>query len=134
MIIEKKQGTLKVIGDPSGVIVQSGPSRAKDDMYRFSPGGVIEIDPKSVIGSVPAASYEVLPQQAGLVQLLASGALKQNSLGEYIVREKIRFPAGLYGAHSVTFLVMKGAPYPDGDPGHSCVIMEENGEKKGTCR
>jgi EF hand len=134
LIIEKTQGTLKLIGDPSGVIVQSGPSRAKDDMYRFSPGGVIEIDPKSVIGSVPAASYEVLPQQAGLVQLLASGALKQNSLGEYIVREKIRFPAGLYGAHSVTFLVMKGAPYPDGDPGHSCVIMEENGEKKGTCR
>jgi Ca2+-binding EF-hand superfamily protein len=134
LIIQKTQGTLKVIGDPSGVIVQAGPSRAKDEMYRFSPGGVIEIDPKSVVGSVPAENYEVLPQQAGLVQLLASASLKQNSLGEYIVREKIRFPAGLYGAHSVTFLVMKGTPYPDGDPGHSCVIMEENGQKKGSCR
>ena len=104
-------------------------------MYRFSPGGVTEIDPKTVVGSVPAASYEVLPQQAGLVQLLASGDLKQNSVGEYIVRQKIRFPAGLYGAHSVTFLVMKGTPYPDGDPGHSCVIVEESGEKKGAgCR
>ncbi len=133
LIIEKPQGTLKVIGNMSGIIVQAGPSRAKDEMYRFSPGGVVEIDPKTVVSSVPATSYEVLPQQAGLVQLLASGALKQNGLGEYIVREKIRFPAGLAGAHSVTFLVMNGAPYPDGDPGHSCVIMEETGQKKG-CR
>jgi Ca2+-binding EF-hand superfamily protein len=131
LIIEKTQGTLRVIGDASNVIVQAGPSSAKDEMYRFSPGGVNEIDAKTVVSSVPAARYEVLPQQAGLVQLLASGALKQNSLGEYIVREKIRFPAGLHGAHSVTFLVIKGVPYPDGDPGHSCVIVEETGEKKG---
>lgn len=135
LVIEKTQGTLKVIGNPSDLIVQAGPSRAKSEMYRFSPGGVIEIDPKTVVSSVPTTSYEVLPQQAGLVQLLASGALRQNSLGEYIVREKIRFPAGLYGAHSVTFLVMKGAPYPEGDPGHSCVIVEDTGEKKGgACR
>ena len=135
LIIEKTQGTLKVIGNASGIIVQAGPSRARDEMYRFSPGGVLEIDPKTVVSSLPATSYEVLPQQAGLVQLLASGALKQNSLGEYIVREKIRFPAGLAGAHSVTFLVMNGTPYPDGDPAHSCVIMEETGQKKGAgCR
>jgi len=135
LIIEKTQGTLRVVGDASNVIVQAGPSRAKDELYRFSPGGVLEIDPKMVVGSQPAARYEVLPQQAGLVQLLASGALRQNSASEYIVREKIRFPAGLYGAHSVTFLIMKGTAYPDGDPGHSCVIMEESGEKKGgACR
>lgn len=135
LIIEKTQGTLKVIGNASGIIVQAGPSRAKDEMYRFSPGGVIEIDPKTVVSSLPAASYEVLPQQAGLVQLLASGALQQNRLGEYIVRQKIRFPAGLAGAHSVTFLVMNGTPYPDGDPAHSCVILEETGQKKGAaCR
>jgi Ca2+-binding EF-hand superfamily protein len=134
-IIDKTQGTLRVIGNASGVVVQAGPSRAKDEMYRFSPGGVIEIDAKTVVSSQPAVNYEVLPQQAGLVQLLASGSLKQNSLGEYIVREKIRFPAGLYGAHSVTFLIMKGTSYPDGDPGHSCVIVEESGEKKGgACR
>lgn len=134
-IIEKTQGALKLVGNASNVIVQAGPSRTKDEMYRFSPGGVIEIDPKTVVGSQPAANYEVLPQQAGLVQLLALGALKQNSVGEYIVRDKIRFPAGLAGAHSVTFLIMKGTPYPDGDPGHSCVIVEEGGEKKGPgCR
>ncbi len=134
LVIEKTQGTLKIIGNASNVIVQSGPSRAKDELYRFSPGGVIEIDPKTVVAAQPAANYQVLPQQAGLVQLLASGVLKQNSIGEYIVREKTRFPAGLYGAHSATFLVMRGTPYPEGDPGHSCVVMEESGEKKGSCR
>jgi Ca2+-binding EF-hand superfamily protein len=134
LIIEKTQGTLKLIGDASNVIVQTGPSRAKDELYRFSPGGVIEIDPKSVVSNVPAARYEVLPQQAGLVQLLASGALQQNGLGEFIVSEKIRFPAGLNGAHSVTFLVLSKVPYPDGDPGHSCVIVADTGEKKGGCR
>jgi hypothetical protein len=49
--------------------------------------------------------------------------------GVQVVRQKIRFPPGLYGAHSVTFLIMKGAPYPDGDPGHSCVVTEEAGER-----
>ena len=125
----------EIMGNASNAILQARPSRAKDDLYRFSPGGVIEIDPRTVVGSQPAASYEVLPQQAGLVQLLSTGALTQNSVGEYIVRQKIRFPAGLAGAHSVTFLIMKGTPYPDGDPGHSCVIVEENAAKKGPgCR
>jgi hypothetical protein len=135
LVIQKSQGTLNIVGNLGNVIVQAGPSRARDEMFQFFPGGVIDIDPKVVVASVPAAAYEVLPSQAGLVQLLSTGAVTQNSSGEYIVRQKIRFPAGLAGGHSVTFLVMKGAPYPDGDPAHSCVIMEETGERKGAaCR
>jgi hypothetical protein len=135
LVIEKGQGTLKIVGNSSKVIVQAGPSQARDEMYRFFPGGVIDIDPKTVVASMPPAAYEVLPSQAGLVQLLSTGAVTQNRMGEYIVRQKIRFPPGLAGAHSVTFLIMKGTPYPDGDPAHSCVIMEETGERKGaTCR
>jgi Ca2+-binding EF-hand superfamily protein len=135
LIIHKGEGTLNVIGDASNIVIQAGPSRAKDEMSRFWPGGVIEIDPKSVVGSAEPARYEVLPAQAGLLQLLTSGALTQNGAGEYIVREKIRFPAGLTGAHAVTFLVLKGTPSPDGDPGHSCVVVEESGAKKGAnCR
>lgn len=110
----------------------AGKDQAIDAMYRFYKGGVVEIDPKSVVASAPAAAYEVLPSHAGLAQLLATGALTQNSSREYIVRQKIRFPPGLSGAHSVTFLIMKGAPYPDGDPGHSCVVVEGAGERKGT--
>jgi Ca2+-binding EF-hand superfamily protein len=135
LIIQKSQGTLNIIGNLSNVIVQAGPSRARDEMERFFPGGVIDIDPNAVIASAAVAPYEVLPSQAGLVQLLAKGLVTQNRAGEYIVRQKIRFPPGLYGAHSVTFLIMKGAPYPEGDIGHSCAIMEETGESKGAaCR
>ena len=135
LVINKREGKLTIIGNAGNVVVQAGPGRARDEMDRFFPGGVSEIDPKAVVGSAPAEPYDVLPSQAGLVQLLASGELTTNRAGEYIVRKKIRFPAGLYGSHLVTFLVMKGTPYPDGDPGHSCVIVEESGESKGAgCR
>jgi Ca2+-binding EF-hand superfamily protein len=110
---------------------QFGSGRARDEMYKFFRGGVIDIDPKTVVASAPAAAYEVLPAQAGLAQLLTAGAVTRNVAGEYVVRQKIRFPPGLFGAHAVVFLVMKGTPYPDGDPAHSCVVMEETGERKG---
>jgi Ca2+-binding EF-hand superfamily protein len=135
LIIQKGQGTLNIVGDAGNVVIQAGPSQAREEMTRFFPGGVTAIDPKSVVGSVPVSAYAVLPAQAGLVQLLSTGMLTENSASEYIVTKKIRFPAGLYGAHSVTFLVLKGAPYPDGDPGHSCVMVEDSGDAKGaTCR
>ncbi|WP_165421342.1 EF-hand domain-containing protein [Bradyrhizobium sp. Leo170] len=135
LVIRKSEGTLNIIGNTSNILIEAGPSRARDDMQSYWPGGVVEIDPKAVVASEPVATYEVLPAQAGLVQLLANGTVTQNSSGEFIVRKNIRFPPGLYGAHSVTFLIMKGAPYPEGDPGHSCVIVEETGESKGAvCR
>jgi Ca2+-binding EF-hand superfamily protein len=112
-------------GNTGNAVLRAGPSRALQALYFYFPGGLVEIDPNSVVSSLPAQTYEVFPEQAGLVQLLESGALKQNSAGEYIVRKKMRFPAGLAGAHSVRFLVLRGAPLPDGDPGHSCVTVED---------
>ncbi|MFT4120259.1 EF-hand domain-containing protein [Bradyrhizobium sp.] len=135
LVIRKDGGTLNIVGNGSGAVVEVGPSRARDDMYNYWPGGVVEIAPDKVVASAPVSAYEVLPAQAGLAQLLASGAATQNGAGEYVVRRKIRFPPGLYGAHSVTFLIMKGTDYPDGDPGHSCVVVEDTGESKGAvCR
>ena len=125
LIIEKGSGTLRIDGDASNIILRSGPSQARDELYRFNPGGLVEIDPKYVVSNLPAQAYEVLPEEAGLVQLLQSGALTQNRGGEYIVQKKMRFPTGLAGAHSVKFLVLRGTPVPDGDPGHSCVSTEE---------
>jgi uncharacterized membrane protein len=40
----------------------------------------------------------------------------------YVVLSPMRFPAGLYGAHSATFIVPRGIPLPEGDPGHSRVL------------
>jgi hypothetical protein len=106
------------------------------ELKRFSPGGVVEIDPAKVTATAAVERYQVLPQQAGLIQLVEDGTLTQNRSGDFLVHRKTRFPAELNGAHSVRFLVLRGVPMPDGDPGHSCVVMEETGEaqKSPSCR
>jgi Ca2+-binding EF-hand superfamily protein len=127
LVIQKDSGTLRIIGDASNVIVQSGSRNLLSEFHRFSPGGLVQIDPKDVVSSRTAERYVVLPQQAGLLQLVNSGALSVNQSGEFLIHKKIRFPGGLHGAHSVKFLLLKGVPVPDGDPGHSDVMSEETG-------
>lgn len=39
----------------------------------------------------------------------------------YVVLKEMTIPAGLYGAHSVTFFVPPGVPRPKGNPGHSTI-------------
>ncbi|MDP2833699.1 MAG: DUF2339 domain-containing protein [Pseudomonadota bacterium] len=39
----------------------------------------------------------------------------------YVVLGPMAFPAGLNGAHAVSFFVPRGVPRPTGDPGHSAV-------------
>jgi Ca2+-binding EF-hand superfamily protein len=96
-------------------------------LLEFNPGGVADVDPAKVVSGVPVARYEVLPQEAGLVQLLNAGAIKRDSNGKLLITKKIRIPAGLAGAHSVLFLLERGVPEPDGDAGHSAVISEATG-------
>jgi hypothetical protein len=129
---------------PSGVTVQPpgfdqreirftslGPmnlKRLREDMEFFYPGGVVRIDPKKVVASLPVEPYNVLPNQAGLLQLMQQGALEPGKPEELVIRKPIRFPAGLFGAHSVRFVLGKGVPDPTGDSGHSSVISEETGK------
>jgi hypothetical protein len=134
LVVRKPSGTLVIEGQ-ANVVVEAGQSDLASEVARFYPGGVIEIDAATVVASMPAARYEVLPNQAGLLQLVQAGALARNGRGEYLIKQKIRFPAELNGAHSVRFLLLRGVPAPDGDPGHSCVIVEETGyslKKEGT--
>ncbi|TPN85726.1 hypothetical protein FJ987_14925 [Mesorhizobium sp. CU2] len=99
---------------------------------RFTPRGLVRFDPASVVSSVPAKRYEVLPQEFGLSQLVHSGHMEQRGSGTFrIVRSIPQFPAGLAGAHSVQFSLAKGVPMPAGDPGHSCVVSEEKDEAVG---
>jgi Ca2+-binding EF-hand superfamily protein len=96
----------------------------RDSLLTYYPGGLLRIDPAAVVGGQVATNYEVLPQQAGLLQLLIDGALVRNDRGDFVVTRQTRFPAGLAGAHAVQFIVPKGVPRPAGDPGHSKVTME----------
>jgi Ca2+-binding EF-hand superfamily protein len=127
LVIQKPAGTLTIEGDPKDIRVVTPSGDLQRELYRFNPGGVVTIDAKKVVASVNAEPYEVLPEQAGLIQLVQSGALTQNGLGEFLINKKIRYPAGLAGAHSVKFLLRRGVPDPDGDPGHSTVVSEETG-------
>jgi hypothetical protein len=130
LVIQKSAGTLTIEGDPRGVVVQTPSLRSlENDLRQFNPGGVVEVDPAAVVARLPVTRYAVLPEQAGLIQLVREGTLSQNRSGEFLIHKKIRFPAGLSGAHSVTFVLLRGIPVPDGDPGHSDVIAEETGQK-----
>jgi hypothetical protein len=91
------------------------------------PAGIIPIDPRDVVAPLPVEAYSVLPQQAGIRQLIKDGTLTVNRSGDHVIQRKMRFPAGLQGGHSVKFLLLRGVPLPDGDPGHSTVVSEETG-------
>lgn len=104
---------------------------ALSSLKRFSPGGIADIDPeKVVVAAGKAERYRVLPQEAGLVQLLQDGSLKSATArmagqGNYIVlKEFPRFPAGLNGAHLVSFEFSPEMKLPEGSPGHSSVIVK----------
>ena len=118
-LMSKTKGSFKI-----GNMHPAFASRLK----RFSPGGIVEIDVSRVVSDTKAEAYQVLPQEAGLVQLLSEGALIQDRHDSFQIVKKIRYPAGLSGAHRVKFLLRKGVPEPEGNPGHSCVFSEEHGE------
>jgi hypothetical protein len=128
LIIVEGARTVRIDADSDTLTLKTGHLEPGSELSRFHPGGVIEIDPNAVVASLAPEPYVVLPEEAGLRQLLQEGALTVNGRGEYLIHEKISFPAGLTGAHRATFLLLTGVPVPDGDPGHSVVVSEETGE------
>lgn len=83
-------------------------------LRRFNPGDIANIDPKQVIASGAAERHQILPQEAGLLQLLQDGSLEASGKG-YLARKPFtRYPAGLAGAHSVTFVFPEAMQLPAG--------------------
>jgi hypothetical protein len=131
---------------PSGKSVQaergSAPLPPKFDAEswreasRFWPGGLVQVDPRTVVASADVQRYQVLPSQMGISQLLGSGALERESRNSFrIVRPIPHMPPSMGGAHSVTLILAKGVPLPPGDPVHSCIVSEESGTSRGAaCR
>ncbi|MEO0381959.1 MAG: hypothetical protein AAF234_00280 [Pseudomonadota bacterium] len=138
-IVIVSDGTeFEISADGVRQISESGDAESvRAELLRFFPLGVVRVDPSAVVTTgTPAQAYDVLPAQAGLLQLLRSGAISRTSDGFFSIDQPIvRFPAGLNGAHSVRFVVRTGVPFPAGSPGHSTVVIEETGECIGTrCR
>jgi Ca2+-binding EF-hand superfamily protein len=128
LTIEKRYGTLNLAGDTSGVVVRSGPMDLDKELAETSPGGLVNIDEKSVVTPATVVRYDILPGLAGLMQLQNSGALTRNREGEFIIHRQIRFPAGL-GEHRATFLLLHGVPLPQGNSGVATVISEDTGQE-----
>ena len=51
--------------------------------------------------------------------------------GVYTVLGKIRYPDGLFGGHSVAFIIPAGIPTPEGNPGHNAVYYLNDGSCSG---
>jgi hypothetical protein len=91
------------------------------------PAGVVDIDPSVVVSNRPAKRYEVLPRQAGLLQLMEAGSLSATERGDFVIRGKLRLPV----ESGANFLLLRGVPKPDGDLKRYCVMDEETGEQLG---
>ncbi len=113
-----------------------GASIVYTSLLRFHPDGVRTIDPDSVVSPIDPQNYDVLPQEAGLLQLVLDGRLRRERTGPFTIVAPIeRFPAGLNGAHRVDFVLSQDVPMPAGSPGHSSVSSAETGEcLAGFCR
>jgi hypothetical protein len=105
------------------------------EALRFTPAGLIEINPESVVGA-RAEPYRVYPNQFGIAQLVRSGHLAYEGGESFrMLRALPRYPAELNGAHSVVFIRPGNIPEPQGSPGHSCVVNEGADEAVGpACR
>jgi hypothetical protein len=91
------------------------------------PAGVVDIDPSVVVSNRPAERYEVLPRQAGLLQLMEAGSLLATERGDFEIRRKLRLPV----ESGANFLLLRGVPKPDGDLKRYCLMDEETGEQLG---
>jgi hypothetical protein len=116
---------MMVAGDPTSRIIIEGRNDLDEELRIFAPGGVTQIDAQAVVASRPVEPYAVLPQQAGLIQLMQSGALSRDDEGDFIVERKIRLPAELNSGHR--FHLRRGIPPPDGDSGRTCILVEDTG-------
>jgi hypothetical protein len=86
-------------------------------LLKSHPAGLIEIDPASVVapGEVPA--YDVLPVQAGFIQLIRSGAVRRTSEKTYVVLREIPSLPAEWTIHSQPYrriLFGKNVPQPGG--------------------
>jgi Ca2+-binding EF-hand superfamily protein len=103
------------------------------------PAGLAQIDMDSVISAHPVKRYSVLPDRAGLAELVDTGALAiiGTSRGfringgdvrpytlpdRFRISGKLRLPAGAAG----TFILPRRTPPPEGDLDAACVLSEED--------
>ena len=90
------------------------------------PGGVIEIDPASVVGRRPAVPYQVLPSPFGFRNALDQGVLTNLSdasdIRFRIEKPLLFFPPPTGPGRRMTFELADGIPMPQGDTRRICAL------------
>ena len=121
----------------NGITFNSQPDTAyQTQLLLFKQEGLATVPVNQVVSPGQVQTYDVLPAEAGLAQLLSSGHIEfqenasaGNFQDTYFIHETFpRFPAGLTGAQSVEFILGTGVALPGGDAGHSTIRIEETGE------
>lgn len=128
LLLEGGKDGVAVTTVKDGEQARQGPRDLLLALQRFYRGGVDQIALGDVVSDTKAEYYAVLPQQAGLLQLVQAGKLEMMDTRNFKVTGEMRFPAGLNGAHSVRFILPKGVALPAGNPGHSSVFSEEKAD------
>jgi Ca2+-binding EF-hand superfamily protein len=86
------------------------------------PGGVVRLDPGQVLSRATAKSYDVLPQAAGLAQLVDQGALKVTKWARVIrVGNDTIYPGG----GNDTIVMPPGAKYTVGEQAQELTIVKK---------
>jgi Ca2+-binding EF-hand superfamily protein len=126
VIVTGDGNDLVVLGKNSTakVVQGNGTGRRQED-WLADPATLLTIDPAQVLAPGKVEPYVVLPRQYGLRQLVEEGKLQRTEDGYRIVQPIPRFPTGLAGAHAVAFYLPEGMPMPEGDLGHSEIILEK---------
>lgn len=120
-------------GSMPAYLVQDAPGSAEDFRDTSAPlageAGLQDLLSKGVLR--PALKSDLVAwrnaqrRSQGLPPMNVVGAQSEGSarppFRTYVVQKEMTFPAGLYGAHAATFIVLSGVPVPRGNSGHSTV-------------
>lgn len=105
------------------------------EYLRFNAEGAVELDPNAIVAPGQVEAYSVLPQMAGILQLMRDGALERLPDRTLAINKPIEhLPAGLNGAIFQRFLLRSGVPVPGGNLDRFCIILQETGEPMGDSR
>jgi hypothetical protein len=123
-------------------------TRLEEQFASFYPGGVVKIDPATLISSQTAEKYEILPNAAGVVQLERAGKIVRATKQEvdawrvlakqrygkimdqigvddaYRVVEPIDLPAAMCGGH-LLYLLLPSEEYARGRPCHNYLLLSD---------
>jgi hypothetical protein len=129
-LIAKSGATFFTVGATGKLVAldqDADHSATERDLLSYNPHGLMSFNVSDVVSEAKVEPYNVYPEHAGLMQLEAQGKIARtgSDAGVWKVNGAIHFPPGLAGALSTSFFLPKGTPMPGGNPGHSCVYVEQ---------